>query len=191
MTKAYLRKKYIARRQSLDEENYQQKSQQIEKHFFQQFNLAHYSHVHIYLAMAERREVATRGIIQTLFSQYPEVVVAAPQLVGQPTRIASRIITPESTLKAHPWGIQEPAEGKSIAATSFDMVILPVIAFDVQGYRVGYGKGHYDRFLAQCRPDVTKVGLCFETPVSTITDLHAYDVPMDYCITPSQVFSWT
>ncbi|MEM9417316.1 MAG: 5-formyltetrahydrofolate cyclo-ligase [Bacteroidota bacterium] len=188
MTKASLREKYLARRQSLDEENYQQKSQQIEKHFFQQFNLAHYSYVHIYLAMAERREVATWGIIQTLFSKYPEVVVAAPQLVGQPTRIASRIITPESTLKTHPWGIQEPTEGKSIVATSFDMVILPVIAFDLQGYRVGYGKGHYDRFLAQCRPDVTKVGLCFETPVPTITDLHAYDVPMDYCVTPHQVW---
>ncbi|MEL6606934.1 MAG: 5-formyltetrahydrofolate cyclo-ligase [Bacteroidota bacterium] len=188
MTKAFLRKTYAARRQALNEDSYQQQSRQIQQRFLQAFNLTDYSYVHIYLAVVDRREVATRGIVHTLFSQYPEVVVAAPRLVGKPERIASRIITPETTFQAHQWGLQEPTDGKAIIATDFDMVILPVIAFDAQGYRVGYGKGHYDRFLAQCRPTVTKVGLCFEDSVPAITDLHAYDVPMDYCITPRQVW---
>lgn len=188
MTKASLRKAYLARRQALDESSYQQQSRQIQERFLQQFDLAQYASIHIYLSVAERREVATWGMVQTLFSRYPEVVVAAPQLTGKPGRIASRIITPQTTFQTHPWGVQEPVEGPLIDAASFDLVILPVIAFDKQGHRVGYGKGHYDRFLTQCKPTITRVGLCFEDPVPAITDLHAHDLPVDYCITPRQVW---
>lgn len=190
MKKAYLRKKYLARRQTLAEELYQQQSQQIQERFFQTFNLAHYPCIHIYLAVAERREVDTWDIIHTLFARHPEVRVTAPRLVGHPGRIESRLITPVTTFQTHRWGIQEPLNSQLIDATALAMVILPVIAFDEQGYRVGYGKGYYDRFLAPCKPSVTKVGLCFEAPVPAITDLHAADVPMDYCVTPGQLFSW-
>lgn len=191
MTKTSLRKEYLARRLALTEDSYQQQNKLIEERLWQTFNLAHYACIHIYLADAGRREVATWGIVHALFAHHPEVIVAVPQLVGHPGLIENRAITPQTTFQTHRWGMQEPVEGRAITATDVQLVILPVVAFDQQGYRVGYGKGHYDRFLAQCRPSVIKVGLCLEEPVSAVTDLHAHDVPMDYCVTPRQVWSRT
>ena len=191
MKKVRLREKYLARRQAMDAGRYHQQSQQIQARFFQHFNLAHYPYIHTYLACAERREVDTWGIVHVILSQYPQVVLAVPKLLGGPGQMESCPIDQATTFQSHAWGMQEPTGGRRVPAADFLLVILPVIAFDKHGYRVGYGQGYYDRFLQQCRPDVTKVGLCFAGPVSTVTDLHMHDVPMDYCVTPSQVFRWT
>ena len=190
MKKAHWRKKYVARRQALAKALYQQQSQEIQARFFQQFDLVYYPYLHTYLACPERQEVATWGIVQTVFAEHPGVVVAAPKLLDGAGEMQSYAITPTTSFQQHAWGIQEPVSRILVPAAAFLLVVLPVIAFDAQGYRVGYGQGYYDRFLKQCRPDVTKVGLCFEGPVPAIDDLSAYDVPMDYCITPRQVFRW-
>lgn len=70
------------------------------------------------------------------------------------------------------------------------MVLIPLLAFDKNGYRVGYGKGFYDRFLAECRPDVVKVGLSVFEPIDEITDLNEFDIKMDFCITPNRVWQF-
>ena len=68
------------------------------------------------------------------------------------------------------------------------MVILPLLAFDQQGYRVGYGKGFYDKFLSGCREDCLKVGFSYFEPIETIDDCNEFDVPLDLCITPQNVY---
>jgi 5-formyltetrahydrofolate cyclo-ligase len=68
------------------------------------------------------------------------------------------------------------------------MVIVPMLAFDRQGNRVGYGKGYYDSFLKQCRPDCIKVGVCYFEPIAQIDDAGDFDVPLNFCITPQQVY---
>jgi 5-formyltetrahydrofolate cyclo-ligase len=65
-----------------------------------------------------------------------------------------------------------------------------LLAFDTRGYRVGYGKGYYDRFLTECRPDVIKVGLSFFEPEKQIDDINRFDIPLNYCVTPQQVFQF-
>lgn len=70
------------------------------------------------------------------------------------------------------------------------MVLIPLLAFDKKGYRVGYGKGFYDRFLADCRPDVVKVGLSVFEPIDEIADLNEFDIKMDFCITPNRVWQF-
>ena len=191
MQKARLRKRYLTRRQALSAAAHRQQSQQIQARFFQQFSLDAYPCIHTYLASTKHREVATWGIVDTIFSEHPEVVLAAPRLLDEPGQLESRQIGPKSSFRTHAWGMQEPSSGRRIAPEAFLLVILPVVAFDELGYRVGYGGGYYDRLLKQCRPAVTRVGLCFEDPVRAITDLNVHDVPMDYCVTPRQVFRWT
>jgi len=70
-----------------------------------------------------------------------------------------------------------------------DLVILPLLAYDYQGNRVGYGKGYYDRFLAQI-PNIPKIGLSFFKPVEQISDIQIWDVTLDYCITPETIYSF-
>jgi 5-formyltetrahydrofolate cyclo-ligase len=75
-----------------------------------------------------------------------------------------------------------------VDADQLDMVFVPLIAFDEQGYRAGYGKGFYDRFLATCRPDCIKVGFSYFAAVDRLEDRHQFDVPLDLCITPHNAY---
>ncbi len=85
-------------------------------------------------------------------------------------------------------GFMQPAEGVDILPEEIDMVIVPLLAVDTDGYRVGYGKGYYDRFLANCRTDAIKVGFSYFDPVETIEDTNAMDIPIDYCVTHDKVY---
>ena len=60
-----------------------------------------------------------------------------------------------------------------------DIAIVPLLAYDVLGYRVGYGKGHYDKFLPTCAPNVLKLGISQFQPIAKISDIDAFDVPLD------------
>ena len=68
------------------------------------------------------------------------------------------------------------------------MVIVPLLAYDKEGHRVGYGKGYYDKFLEKCNPHTMTVGLSFFDPVKEITDIEPFDVPLNYCITPKKLW---
>ena len=54
----------------------------------------------------------------------------------------------------------------------------------------GYGKGYYDRFLAECRKETIKVGISFFEPIDKIEDINKNDIAMDFVVTPNQVFSF-
>jgi len=67
-------------------------------------------------------------------------------------------------------------------------VLVPLLSFDKKGFRVGYGKGFYDRFLMQCKSDCIKIGLSYFDPIDVIDDADEFDVPLDFCITPQKVY---
>ena len=71
------------------------------------------------------------------------------------------LLTDNTLIKKNKWNVPEPVDGFEIDANKIDVVFIPLLAFDDQGHRVGYGKGYYDAFLASCKPDVIKVGLSF------------------------------
>lgn len=87
-----------------------------------------------------------------------------------------------------PLGIEQPSEGDIVSPLQVDCVLVPLLAFDEQGNRVGYGKGFYDRFLPLCRPDVIKVGVSFFDAVPLVSDANEYDVPLTYCVTPQRLY---
>lgn len=82
----------------------------------------------------------------------------------------------------------QPVDGIEVSPEDIDMIIVPLLAFDTKGYRVGYGKGYYDRFLKSCRNDVPKIGFSYFEPVDVIHDTNIYDVPLDYCITHDKIY---
>lgn len=70
------------------------------------------------------------------------------------------------------------------------MVLVPLLCIDREGYRVGYGKGFYDKFLARCRPDCKTVGLNYFPPVERIDDVAEHDIRLDHAVNPDEVYSF-
>jgi 5-formyltetrahydrofolate cyclo-ligase len=88
------------------------------------------------------------------------------------------------------FGIEEPVNGIEIDPHEIDVVFVPMLICDKAGFRVGFGKGFYDRFLSLCRADVLKVGFSYFEPVDAINDTHQFDIPLDFCITPEKVYQF-
>ena len=73
-----------------------------------------------------------------------------------------------------------------IAYKNIDLILVAGIAFDRDGYRLGYGLGYYDKFLAKL-PKALKIGLCFDLQIVEKVPRESYDVPVDMIVTDEEV----
>lgn len=185
MDKQALRRLYLQKRVALSEEEYQRRNERIFIQFFKTFTFTTPTVVHCFLPSVRQREVNTYLIIRQL-QTLGNVQIVVPRCASSQT-LTHHWLTPDTALVYNRWGIPEPVDSSSVSPQQIDLVLIPLLAFDQRGYRVGYGKGFYDRFLAQCRPNTRKIGLSLEPPVHVINDVDEYDVALDGCVTPSGV----
>ncbi len=94
-----------------------------------------------------------------------------------------------SELSSGTWGILEPPKtrwgekGKDVSVTELDVVMVPGVAFDREGGRLGNGAGYYDRLLQEVRPETKLVAVCYESQLCKKVAMEAHDVYMDAIIT--------
>jgi 5-formyltetrahydrofolate cyclo-ligase len=81
------------------------------------------------------------------------------------------------------FGATEPAGGEEVTPEEIDVVIVPGLAFDRSGHRVGYGRGFYDRFLTALRPDALTIGICFSVQLVDEVPHGRGDRPVDLVMT--------
>lgn len=193
MTKKELRKLFKERRVVLSSSETAAQSQAIARLFFATFPVADFQAIHCYLPIHRQKEVDTFPIIDTLQREFLRTSIVVPRSLPETGEMEHYLWTPDIELLPNQWGILEPNPSTSLhfPVSKIDLVIIPLLAFDHQGNRVGYGKGFYDRFLAQCRSNVLKIGVSFFDPIPTITDADAFDVRLDYCITPTNVWRFS
>lgn len=156
---------------------------------FQELRLPFLQTVHTYLPMHHLSEPDPGTLVRSLAFSNPGLRVAVPRIISD-TEMVHILLTERTELLSNPFGILEPREGELINPAEFDLVLVPLLGFDLLGNRVGYGKGYYDRFLAGCRDDVLKLGLSFFRPLERIEDTGSWDIPLDYCITPEEVYEF-
>lgn len=146
----------------------------------------HLQTFHLFLPIVEKKEVDTEVLLNVLLGRDKTVVVSKSDFT---TGTMQHFVLEEHTLiRKNAYGIPEPVSGIPIEVTDIDVVFVPLLAFDVSGHRIGYGKGFYDRFLAECRKDVVKVGLSFFAAEPAFADVLDTDVALDYCVTPERVY---
>ena len=184
MTKAELRKQNLARQRSLSAEERRQLSERIGDVFFANFDLSRVSYLHLFIPIEKFKEVDTRPIVARLRRDYPNIATVVPRVDFEANEITSLRYGSDTEVVTNVWNIEEPTHDDYVEAQLIDMVLVPGLAFDRSGHRVGYGKGFYDRFLAKCREDCVKVGLSYFEPVEQIEDSHAGDVAVDSIVTP-------
>lgn len=86
------------------------------------------------------------------------------------------------TLQPGTYGILEP-EGEVLSPEIIDVIIVPGLVYDPQGYRLGYGAGYYDRFLAQLNPKAFICGVCYEFQICDTTEPQPGDFPVHWIVT--------
>jgi 5-formyltetrahydrofolate cyclo-ligase len=157
---------------------------------FQKLSIQFINCVHTYLPSMQLREPDTAPIISYLEFTNPELKVAVPSINNGTGMLDHFFLEEESLRMINKFGIEEVHEGEPVSLSEIDLVLVPMLAFDNEGYRVGYGKGYYDKFLSLCRADALIVGLSFFAPVEKIDDRNEFDIALDYCITPSEIFNF-
>jgi 5-formyltetrahydrofolate cyclo-ligase len=155
---------------------------------FQTIELPYIDYVLSFYPIEDYMEVNTFHITDFLRFRNPGLHICYPRTNKEDLTMEAIVCHPDSMFEINQWNIPEPTHNEPADPALMDVVLIPLLAFDTRGVRVGYGKGFYDRFLAQCRPDCVKIGLSFFEAVDVIEDAADFDVPLDFCITPERVY---
>ena len=189
MTKAALRKIYKEKRKQILFKDKERWTDLILINF-QKLDLPFINCVHTYLAIEDQNEVETENICRFLTFKNPGIKIVVPKINLNAGEMKHYIFNEDVAMAPNSFGIIEPVKGEKISADEIDLVITPLLAFDKNGYRVGYGKGFYDKFFMQCNDDVIRIGLSFFDAEEVIADTNAHDIPLHYCITPNLVYTF-
>ncbi|MUP45239.1 5-formyltetrahydrofolate cyclo-ligase [Gramella sp. BOM4] len=187
MKKAEIRKKFKELRLGLSETEIQEKSLEIANRSLE-LPVWDFRFYHIFLSIAEQKEIETEFLLHILQGKDKEVVI--PKTDHKTGSMHNFLLTDQTVIKKNRWNIPEPEDGIEIPANKLEVVFIPLLAFDKKGHRVGYGKGFYDKFLAGCKPEIVKIGLSFFEPVEEIQEIYSSDIPLDYCVTPEKIFEF-
>ena len=189
MTKVQLRSIYKEKRKSISS---QQKTKWTDLLLinFQKIDLPFITCVHTYLAMYDHNEIATQQILGYLKFRNPGLQISIPKVNNQTGQIEHFIYKDDMEMVINKFGVKEPSDGDKIDATDIDVILTPLLAFDKNGNRVGFGKGYYDKFFSQCRNNVIKIGLSFFEAEDMIEDTNHFDIPLNYCVTPQTVYEF-
>ena len=155
---------------------------------FQTVDWPQLSAVLSFYPILEMKEINSFILTDYLHFRNPSLQLCYPRTNFETHTMQAIHCTADTSFEENKYGLFEPVQGEPIDPHELDIVIVPLLAFDEQGYRVGYGKGFYDRFLKDCYEDCLKVGVSYFEPVDAIEDTADFDVPLDLCITPQKVF---
>ncbi|HYF70511.1 MAG TPA: 5-formyltetrahydrofolate cyclo-ligase [Ohtaekwangia sp.] len=192
MLKSECRKVFHQLRLALSDTDHQEKSLAISDRFFNSVNLRAAKMLHTFLSIPRNKEPDTWIIIRRIQKEFPDIQLVVPRIISQTNTFENFYLENSNDLIPNKWGIPEPVADteKKVSMPEIDMVLVPLLTFDLYGHRVGYGKGFYDTFLKQCTPATKRIGLSLFDPVDKIEDAGEHDVPLHYCITPDQVYSF-
>ncbi|GAB4005509.1 5-formyltetrahydrofolate cyclo-ligase [Spirosoma migulaei] len=196
MNKAELRREFLARRKAMTTDEVAHQSQLIADHFFTYFEQNKLgdtpSTIHTFLPIKRHKEVDTWPIIERIWLTLHQVHISVPVTDEYNYQLVNYTIFPATPLVENRLGIPEPAVGSRYETDpeQISIVLVPLLAFDQQGNRVGYGGGYYDRFLAEQVPGSRKIGLSFFGPVDQVDGLDNTDIKLDACITPERLYSF-
>ncbi|MQP23872.1 5-formyltetrahydrofolate cyclo-ligase [Flavobacterium sp. LMO8] len=194
MDKKSLRQKAKAERQKLTQEEIEDKSLAIANQLLPMDTVPSGRLVwdklyyHLFLTIEEQKEINTEYILQILAGKDKEIVISKCDFAT--LGMTHFLLTDNTKIKKNSYNVPEPVDGLEVPDAKIDVVFVPLLAYDKQGNRVGYGKGFYDNFLSKCKPETIKIGLSFFPPEEKIEDVSETDVKLDFCVTPDGIFEF-
>jgi 5-formyltetrahydrofolate cyclo-ligase len=183
MKKADLRKKYKTLRAELSNSERESLSEKILQNLLSNFDLEQ-KKVSVFVPLARFNEINTWLLVDSVKADF------ALPVIGKNDKLVHLRYEGKHQLKISPFGILEPQFGEEVDPEKFDIVIVPLLTIDRNGYRVGYGKGYYDKFLARCKTSCLFIGLYQFDMIEEIDDLYDSDIALHHCVTPYGVLDF-
>lgn len=180
MGKILIRKEFLDCRKQLDLPTHSRLSQQVQqqvlssKHFLCAQTLALYSPINNEVATAQIFAVATELNKQIYY----------PRVAGDELEFFR--VCASTELLPGAFGVAEPLTEEKISVAELDLIIVPGIAFDLRGHRLGYGRGFYDRQLVGRPARTVSVGLSFEFQFCDLLPTEIHDQALDFIATETQ-----
>ncbi|MEW6101996.1 MAG: 5-formyltetrahydrofolate cyclo-ligase [Candidatus Omnitrophota bacterium] len=172
LTKKEIRSKILFRLQSQKEEDRDRKSKTIKEKLFRTKVFKKAKNIMFYIAFGG--EVKTEEMIKE--AQKLGKLVAVPICRHDRITIRPCALREGARLKTGLYGICEPAKRKFIRSQELSLVVVPGLAFDKSGNRLGRGKGCYDRFLKKLSNSIPTIGLAFDFQILTSLSAKAHDI---------------
>ena len=181
--KQEIRSQYLSRRNRISSEQKKRWDILISDQLYRLSSYINANTVHMYVSIREQNEVDTREIIQHSLKNGKRVVV--PRMSVNNT-LEHFEIQSTAELKPNSLGIDEPVTRKAVKIHDIDLIIIPMVAGDMNRNRLGYGKGYYDRFLKNT--DAIKIGLLYNLQIyPECLPVESFDIPLDLLLTESQL----
>lgn len=181
LSKSKLRSSMKSRLAALTPQEYRDLNQSLYSKFLQFKILDNTNNIMIYYSV--RNEVDTVAIIGYLLEARKKVALP----VCTPERdLQVAVINDLNQLQPAPFGLMEPKPSAALLGPEkIELIIIPGVAFDEKGNRLGHGKGYYDRFLSKT-PNKFKLGLAYDFQLVPEIPTEEHDVKMNGLLTPTR-----
>ncbi len=184
--KKLLRKTIAEKRKKLSWDEVSLKSKRVGEKFFALPEFEKSQKIMFYLSF--NQEVSTEAMVERSIKLKKQVLV--PKIQEQDLSIWS--ISGRDQCVPNQWGIPEPEEKRGAKRFPFwleiELIVIPGLAFDRLGRRLGFGKGYYDRFLKRFTPDTFTLGLAFDFQVVENIPVTADDFSLDCVVSETKVY---
>lgn len=181
MSKSELRKIMVNRRSRISAKIRTEKSESIMNKLR---SLQAYNDSKLILVYVSfRSEVETHAFINQVLKEGKRIAV--PLTISKDNRLLPCEIYSLDDLAPRTLGILEPDKNniKEVNSKDIDLAVVPGLAFDSHGNRLGFGAGYYDRFLPSLRKDAITIGVCFDEQIVEQLPVEDFDVPLDAVLT--------
>ena len=186
LSKIEAREKYKNLRKKLQESEILNMSVKIANNLLK-FNVWGLKTFHLFMTIDENKEVDTKPIFDLLIGKGKEIII--PKINTDTNTLDSYIFDEKTVFEINNLRIPEPNDG-IVFNGKIDVVILPLLAYDLEGNRIGYGKGFYDNFISNLKSEPLKIGISYFSPEKSL-ECNNRDINLDYCITPNKIFSFS
>lgn len=186
--KEYIREKYKKKRAALSDQDKMVLDQKIKARAIDWLKSGDFpKKVHLFLPIQKQKEVDTFPLLEWFWENGWDVY--SSKISSESLDMEIIFLEPNTSFNTSTWGIPFPKYYQVVEVQEFSLIFLPLLAYDRSGYRIGFGKGYYDKFLADIDFDPVKVGLSYFVPEPSLP-CESHDIPLDFCITPEKIFTF-
>ncbi len=180
-----IRERSMKERDALSPELRHSSSRNIIERLIRYLQEKHCRSIHCYISF--RSEVETHDFIERALQDGMRVTVPVVERIDNGEVLTHSEIKDLASLVSGRFGIKEPLERNRASLDVLQAVIVPLVAFDRQGTRLGYGKGFYDTFLRELPRTVERIGLAFSTQEMNRIPAFPHDEALDTIVTELEI----